>query len=184
MKFAKHSIYTALLLLAHIGAANAIPAFWTDEFDPDDIRLSAGSALPATSVDFTLDIRGGATGFRPGLDLIESAVLTVLLYDDFDLFRETVSFSFDGGAFTPSQNVDGLSFLPDLFVFDPIDFISDGLLNVVATATRGDFLFDSAFLVAFGERVEVPEPTGVALFAVALLAMGIVLRRRQIRVRS
>jgi hypothetical protein len=160
------------------GSAHAIPTAWTATFDPPDIRLTADAAVPARSVNFSLDIREGVDGFRPGVDFIDTALLTVLLYDDLDLTREQVSFSFDGTGWTTPEEVDGLPFLPQLFIFSPLELLNDGVLDVMLTATRGDFLFDQAFLVAIGERVDVAEPAAILLFGMGLIGIAFVARRR------
>lgn len=168
-------IYSAVFWLAGLTAAQADPTVWTDEFDPDDIFLSASS--PATNLlSFTLDIRQGSDGFRPGIDTIDNAALTLVLFDDFDFGKELVSFNYDGTGWTPPESVSPFS----LFFFDPTSLLSDGLLTVSLTSTRGDFFFDNAFLAAFGERVAVPEPATVGLLGAGLFGMGWFVRRRAI----
>ena len=174
----KHTIFCLPLLWLVSVTAHAIPTSWQAAFDPPDIRLTADAAPPARSVEFALDIR--PDGYRPGIDFIDNAILTIFLYDDLDLSREQVSFNFDGTGWTTPEEVDGLPFLPQLFIFTPIEFLSDGVLDVMLTATRGDFLFDQAFLVAIGERgVAVAEPTTLGLLVLSLLALSIVARRRR-----
>jgi len=184
MKRERSLIYTAALLLAGVTNANATPAVWTDEFDPAGVLLSSSASNAAgRSLSFSLDLRQGADGFRPGSDFIDSALLTIVLFDDFDFAPERVGFNFDGGTWTSSAGVIGGGLFPDLFVFSPLEFLGDGLLNVSVRATRGDFIFDSAFLAAFGERTPVPEPATIALFGVGLFGMGWTLRRQSGAVR-
>jgi hypothetical protein len=173
MKRARTVIYAAALWLANMAVANAIPTAWTDEFGTGDTLVNAANPLT-----FTLDLTSGMEGFRPGVDLIDSASLTLLLHDDFDLSKEAVSFNFDGSGWTPAEDVGLFS----AFFFDPIDLLADGLLKVSVLATRGDFFFDNAFLAAFGDRAEVavPEPATNALLGAGLLALGWGIRRRQV----
>lgn len=174
----------AIALWSWAGAARAIPILWSDFYDPADILVNANATSPAgREVAFTLDIRPGSEGFRPGIDSISTAKLTIWLYDDLDLNSERVSFNYDGSGWTPSESVNGLFFFPDLFQTSPIRFLADGILDVVVRATQGDFRFDRANLIAVGERnaVAVPEPATSAIFGLGLLAMGFGLRRLRLR---
>jgi len=178
MNYKRLLVLMAALWSGSMTAAHADPAAWTAEFDPTDIFLSsAASTESGRSLTFTLDLRAGSAGFRPGIDAIDAATLTVLLFDDFDAARETVSFNLDGSGFTTPVDLIGGGLFPDLFVFSPLALVGDGLLKVTVKATKGDFFFDNAFLAAFGDRAAVPEPATLVLFGMGLLGMGCVLRR-------
>jgi hypothetical protein len=172
MKF-RNLLFGATVLAGSIGTANAVPAFWNDTYDPADIKISAPGSYPVP-----LDITGGSNGFRPGLDTVDGALLTIRIYDgEFDN-PETVNFNFDGQNWG-SSSVPLFGLLP--FAFSNIDsLLSDGLLNIVVTATQGDFYFDSASLLAWGDRsTNVPEPATLALFGLGLVGLGLVGRRRR-----
>jgi|GEM_PF-3957901 hypothetical protein len=167
--------------------ANAIPFVWTDAYDPVDFKLSA-----PTTHGYTHNITDGPYGYRPGIDTIYSATLSIFLYDDLDLWQpEEVRFSFDGGAWTPSTSVSGLSslLLPQIFSFDAAALALDGFINVLIQATSGDFYFAGSVLTVFGDRelgvssptapTNIPEPATLGLFGLALLGLGAAARRKK-----
>jgi hypothetical protein len=160
-----------------VGSANALPFVWFDNFNPGDVTVSATSPL-----SYTHSILGGDFGFRPGIDTINNALLSVVLADDAafgDLpllgdGQETVSFNFDGTGWTLPQNVD----LLDLFDFRFDTLLSDGMLGVSLRATQGDFKFIKSSLLVTGERAAVAEPASLALFGLGLLGWAALTRRR------
>lgn len=159
----------AAMFALHVGNAQAVPFAWLDDFNPgSDIRVGP-------QLDFTHDIRDGATGFRAGLDTITSATLNIFLGDD-ALFgdlpilgdgQESVSFNFDGTGWTSPQNVS----LLDIFQFQFDTLLMDGVLGVSIRATRGDFEFRRSTLVVRGDRAAVPEPVSLALFGAGMLGL-------------
>ena len=180
MKF-RNLICTAAVLAGSIGTAHAIPVTWEAEHNPTDFRLSAPNQTA-----FPLDIR--PDGYRPGIDTINSAELTVRLYDDTLLgdAGESVRFSFNGGGWTNEYDVDGgptfLGTIIDSFSFDDLEsFLGTGVLNVVVRATEGDFMFASASLRVRGDSAtSVPEPTTLSLLGLGIVALGFAVRRRRV----
>jgi len=178
----------AALALGYMGTANAIPAYW------DDWAGDSGRYInPDNSYSYTHDITDWGSGnFRPGVDSISSAHLTIWLYDDAffgDLpllgdAGETVGFKFDGGSWSSSQQVDGnpLPFLWDDFDFIVTSLVSDGMLNVKIRANRGDFQFGASHLEAWGNKAgrSVPEPATLSLFGLGLLGLGFAARRKKV----
>lgn len=162
------------VMAASVGTAHAIPT-WYDLYDPADFKLSEPSTLTVPH-----DIRDGAYGYRPGIDTISSAALSIFVYDDFDFLRyEEVRFSFDGAGWTSA----GSWFLVNEFGFDQDNFsaslLNDGLLNVLIEAVDGDFNFGYSQLSVWGSRsTAVPEPATLSLLGLALLGLGFVARRR------
>jgi hypothetical protein len=178
------------LLACSIGAAQATPAIWTDLYDPSDFLVECGCRPTTYTHDLTSD------GYRPGVDSVYSASLTVWLYDD-NLFgdnqwlgdsHEYVKFDFDGAGWSTSTEVDGiganLGWLDDFFAhtlsFNSLaGLLADGLVDVALKSVGGDFKFDKSLLVAYGDRAKVPEPATVALLGAGLLGMALIQRRRR-----
>jgi len=176
----------AALALGYMGTANAIPAYW------DDWAGKEGTYIDTEhSYSYTHDITDWGSGhYRPGIDSISSASLSIWLYDDaffgdIPLLgdgQETVGFRFDGGAWSSSQNVNGIPLLWQDFDFIVTSLVSDGLLNVKIRSTRGDFQFGASHLEAWGNKGgrSVPEPATLSLFGLGLLGLGFAARRRKV----
>src|ERR1700741_4168214 len=115
----------AALLMASIGTAQAVPAYWDDWAGDEGRYIDTNN-----SYSYTHNITDLSSGnYRPGIDSITSASLSIWLYDDaflgdLDLgiikgdSQETVGFRFDGGSWSSSQNVDG-----NVIIWDNFDFI-------------------------------------------------------------
>lgn len=187
MKKQLKSCLLALGLIAgSMGVAQATPAVWSDLYDPSDVLINKGDKL-----HFEHELGG----YRPGIDSIYGASLTVWLYDDnvfgdtrFGDGNEKVKFDFDGTGWTAATEVNGiganLGWLDDLFeqtlsFHSLVALLSDGLLDVTVKGTNGDFRFDKSLLVAYGDRAKVPEPATVALLGAGLLGMALMQRRRR-----
>lgn len=179
----------AALLMASIGTAQAVPAYW------DDWSGDAGRYIDSDSpYSYSHDITDWGSGnYRPGIDSISSASLTIWLYDDAffgDLpligdANETVGFRFDGGSWSSAKEVDGnvIPFFWDDFDFIVTSLISDGKLNVKVRANRGDFTFGASHLEAWGSTgggTSVPEPATLSMLGLGLLGLGFAARRRKV----
>jgi hypothetical protein len=153
----------------YAGSAQAVPFLWSDDFNP-------ANPVVSSQLDFIHDIRDGTTGFRPGIDTITSAFLSIVLADDavfgdlpiFGDGQESVSFNFDGTGWTSPQNVGFL----DIFDFQFDTLLTDGMLGISVRATRGDFKFLQSNLLVAGDRAAVSEPVSIALFGMGLLGLA------------
>jgi hypothetical protein len=172
----------AALVMGSVGTAQAIPTTWTDDAGINGTYLEAGDIY-----SYTHNIKDGANGYRPGVDSIWSASLTISLYDtlfgDLPLIgdeQETVGFKFDNGAWSAWNIVDSALLSVDNFDFTVTSLLADGLLNVSVRAGRGDFYFVNSHLTVNGDRsTSVPEPATLSMFGLGVLAMGWAVRRRR-----
>jgi hypothetical protein len=180
----------AALLMASIGTAQAVPAYW-DDWAGDEGRYIDTDH----SYSYTHNITDWGSGnYRPGIDSITSASLSIWLYDDaflgdLDLgfikgdSQETVGFRFDGGSWSSSQNVDGNIIIWDNFDFIVTSLVADGYLNVKIRANRGDFRFGASHLEAWGNKAgsrSVPEPMTLSMLGLGLIGLGFAARRRKV----
>lgn len=172
------------MMLGYSGTSLAVPISWNDEAGDPRTRIAVGQ-----SYQYQHNITDGPNGFRPGLDSIGSASLSIWLRDD-SFFgdipllgdgEEAVGFRFDNGSWSSSRSVDSTFWSLDQFDFTVSSLLSDGLLNVIIRANRGDFLFGGSLLTVNGERTSVPEPGTLGLLGLGLLAAGFAKRRPQLK---
>ena len=174
----------AALFVGSVGTAQAIPTTWTDDAGITGTYLATGDVYT-----YQHNIKDGAYGYRPGVDTIWNASLTISLYDtlfgDLPVLgdeQETVGFSFDNGAWSAWNVVDSALLSVDNFDFTVTSLLTDGLLNVSVRAGRGDFYFVNSHLTVSGDRsTSVPEPATLSMFGLGVLAMGLAARRRRAR---
>ena len=176
-------VVLAALAAGSVGTAQAIPTTWTDDAGISGEYLSAGDIYT-----YQHNIKDGSYGYRPGVDSIWNASLTISLYDNFfgdwalGDDQETVAFKFDNGSWSSWSVVDSALLYVDNFDFTVTSLLTDGLLNVSVKAGRGDFYFVNSHLTVSGDRAtstSVPEPATLSMFGFGVLAMGLAMRRRR-----
>jgi hypothetical protein len=154
------------------GVANAGPVTWTDfhDFTPDRLITTFHSEL------YTHDITGGAGGFNPGSDQVDSYSLTFDLYDDRDQAYEIALFSQPGDLFSNTFfNLSGTE-TAGWTLSGAWQLESSGHLTVAISSLLGDFYLGSSTLTVKGHSV--PEPGTLALLGTALLGFGLIRRKR------
>jgi PEP-CTERM motif len=180
--FGSKAAVLGMLAMGSVGTAQAIPTTWTDDAGSYGYHLSAGETY-----SYTHNIKDDPYGYRPGIDTIWNASLSISLYDTFfgDLpllgdEQETVGFKFDNGSWSAWSDVDSGLLSVDNFDFTVTSLLTDGLLNVWIRAGSGDFYFVNSHLTVNGDRsTSVPEPASLSLFGLGVLAMGLAVRRRR-----
>lgn len=163
-----------LMALSSFARADLIEASWTQEIDFDpDVGIPPDFSY---SHDLTLD------GFRPLEDFLLGYDLTIELIDDPEDPRY---------GSREAARVDLPGILGDRLFFDVtgteyggwslagvLELNLNGTLSVTVSSLYGDFLLASSTLTGYGLSRRVPEPGTLALFALGLLGVAFVHRRR------
>jgi hypothetical protein len=175
----KGFISIVIVVLA-LGVVNTVgAAVWTD-LDQYNVKLTAGGSPSYVQSTFniaTLDgnYSGDVAGFVPGVDHVDSAVIEVVAYDDWDfLTGESVTVTL--GSVKVGDHLD-IGFIFDQ-LFDITaqaqligDINADGILSYKIEATDGDFILSYAQFCATGTHgQDVPEPATIVVWS--LLGAG------------
>jgi hypothetical protein len=181
--FSKIANFCLFLLIVGMGSSSNATVI-TNTYDPTPDRLITTFNSPYT---YTHDLRPQGV---PGLT-VNSATLDVYLYDITDLifaFGEKVTFNFDN---MQSSVVNNVSLFGQNYTFGlNTSLLSDGLLSVSLSAgcsgsvfghciVPQDFVFARSVLTAdVSDPQNVPEPGSAMCFALGLLMLGHIARKR------
>lgn len=184
-------LLTLILLSAVSFASHAGPMTWTDTIDFEEniyfsslgLKVDGNWQWGVKSYEFTHDLT--ADGFNFDNDRIDSASLSINLFDDASYWFDEVDFFGgwkeiatveEGGSVSQSFELDYVNV--DLGVsISGISSLNDsGMLTVKINHEKGDFYLGGSELVAEG----VPAPETFVLFALAIVGFSVAQRKRRI----
>jgi hypothetical protein len=187
------ALFTTFVAAAPVAAATIT---FSDTFDPADVFLSDAVTQECVGTNDpdlvapvgdckTLSFSQTLLGYSNPPDVLQSATLTLYLRDDFGSGDGTDKFTLTGdltSLFTTPDEPNVNSNFGVVSVFAQV--LGDGVVNLLLTATEGDFYFEKAVLNAsWGENSDneepapVPEPASLLLLGAGAIIVAHRVRR-------
>ncbi len=188
----KKMVLTGLVLGVLVVAvwedALADTIIYTETYSPGAnylMNAKAQESDPHNTHSWTFDIRDNQ-GWSTAGQLFSDGTITLFLQDNGDNATEKATFTFDGGTGLTKIKIEDTRWSGNFTV--SADEFNDGLIHATLTADNGNFYFRSATLqvtstftpALFPAAVPspVPEPGASLLFALGLLGIAGVTRKR------
>ncbi len=173
------TIVSLFMCIGFFGQAHAFTFPFTNIWDPSpDVYLSKGTANETYTFSHIL------SGFNPLTDIISNASIVLAFYDDTTADEggsqepESVKYTLDNIFTSGSQVLTNLGWQVTATV-NTTYLQTDGKLDVILAAQKGDFYFNKSTLSGTGTSQQtVPEPATMSLFGLGLVGL-LGLRRKK-----